>query len=286
MEFTKEELEQEVWKDCVDYEGSYQISSLGRVRSLDRDLVKSKGVSTKLKGQLLKPSYCKDNYCYVTFKGIKQKVHRLVAKAFIPNHENKPTVNHKDEVRDNNRVGNLEWMTVEEQNKYSKGINVKVFHEGQIKSYPSILECANELGVDSSSIVTLSKEYTQLMKTCKNILINNSFIYKTYETVEKLEDCKGINLKGDKFYVRVTISPKNRVFVGSYSTLEEAVNSRNTFIIQNNINTPIYNLNDDRTLLKDDIMSGLHVLNNMEHLDDITKQCVFNLLLKFQKFIE
>lgn len=104
---------EEVWKDIEGYEGHYQVSDFGRVRSLDR--VSSSG--RKLKGKVLKQKITKGYNMVGLSKDGKQKnktVSRLVAKAFTPNLENKPEVNHVDENKRNNRADNLEWVTSKE----------------------------------------------------------------------------------------------------------------------------------------------------------------------------
>lgn len=103
----------EIWKDVVGYEGLYQVSNLGKVRSLDR--VVKRGWCYK--GKLLTPTVNKDNgYLYVNLAGKNKTVHRLVALAFIPNPENKPCVGHKDTNRQNAKASNLEWVTYSENN--------------------------------------------------------------------------------------------------------------------------------------------------------------------------
>ena len=101
----------EKWKDIKGYEGYYQISNLGRVKSLSRDV----GSNRCKKETIMKTSIDKDGYeCMVLSKDGKQKyvrIHRLVAQAFIPNPNNLPQVNHKDENKGNNNVENLEWCT-------------------------------------------------------------------------------------------------------------------------------------------------------------------------------
>lgn len=117
----------EEWRDVIGFEGAYQVSNLGRVKSLDRaiDYINN-GTSTILhiKGRLLKLNPDRDGYPRVSLKfGKKIKlagVHRLVAQAFLPNPDNLPCVNHKDYQRDNNCVDNLEWCTVDYNNHYSE----------------------------------------------------------------------------------------------------------------------------------------------------------------------
>ena len=111
----------EIWKDIQGYEGLYQISNLGRVKSLERTC-KAKTYIRRVPEKIYK--YALDNYGYpiVTLhKEGKRKtitIHKLVANAFIPNLNNYKTINHIDENKLNNRVENLEWCTVEYNNDY------------------------------------------------------------------------------------------------------------------------------------------------------------------------
>ena len=98
----------EEWRDIEGYEGLYQVSSNGRVRSLDR-YVKNKGKLDFRKGKILTTSNRKNGYLSVSLSkdGVitTHSVHRLVATAFIPNPNNSPMINHRDENPSNNRVG-------------------------------------------------------------------------------------------------------------------------------------------------------------------------------------
>lgn len=113
---------EEIWKDIAGYEGLYQVSNLGRVKSLSRKV--SFGWSWRCTPEkVLSPGKVNGRYYHVLLfdKDHKRKdclVHRLVAEAFIPNPDNLPCVNHKDENIWNNQVSNLEWCSVEYNNNY------------------------------------------------------------------------------------------------------------------------------------------------------------------------
>lgn len=109
----------EIWKPVKDYEGHYEISSFGRVKSLPR-MRKSRGGSfASLQGRMMKLKVNKYGYQTVHLldhgKAIWPSVHRLVAEAFIPNPDGKLTVNHRDADKKNNFISNLEWATHSEQ---------------------------------------------------------------------------------------------------------------------------------------------------------------------------
>lgn len=115
----------EFWRQVVGYEGLYEVSNFGKVRSLDRYVKHPRG-DLRLKGRILKQQIDHNGYLFVSLsKNGKVKmfrIHRLVAQAFIPNPDNLPMVNHKDENPLNNQVFNLEWCTAKYNINYGTGI--------------------------------------------------------------------------------------------------------------------------------------------------------------------
>ena len=157
----------EIWKSIKGYEDIYQVSNLGRVKSLDRELWNGEGFFIK-KGRILKPR-TSTNYNRVQLSGKDYYIHRLVAEAFIPNPNNLPQVNHKDENTRNNNADNLEWCTSKYNNNYgtraerqaekvrgvminNKPIEQIDLNGNVIKRYKSAMQASKENNIDNSYI--------------------------------------------------------------------------------------------------------------------------------------
>lgn len=140
-------MNSEVWKDIKGYEGLYQVSNLGNVRSLNFNHI---GEIRVLKPILNRYGYLFVNLCHEG-KVKTLKIHRIVASAFLENPGNLPQVNHKDEDKKNNRVENLEWCDARYNSNYgtrnervAKSLSKRVLQftkEGEfVKEWPSIHE--------------------------------------------------------------------------------------------------------------------------------------------------
>ena len=146
----------EIWKDVVGYEGLYCVSSFGRIKSLPRPTKQKAQEMSRYSDQkgYQRVWLCKDG----TPKNYK--VHRLVAQAFIPNPDELPQVNHKDENKANNCVDNLEWCDCRYNNTYNNRMGriatknsrkVRCFETNMV--YDSISAASRAVGVSTSNII-------------------------------------------------------------------------------------------------------------------------------------
>ena len=170
-------MKEEVWKDIQGYEGYYQISNMGRVKSVKRIVWNnSRGCYVTVPERIMKGRKDKDGYLLAHLskdgKAKNYKIHRLVAVAFIGNPNNLPVINHKNEIKSDNRVSNLEWCSYSYNNSYNdkgkkigkkaaKKLGKPIFsidrETGLIMWWESIAEAARQTGISKSSICDCCK---------------------------------------------------------------------------------------------------------------------------------
>lgn len=204
----KEEI-QEIWKDIKDYEGLYQVSNLGRIRSLDK-MVWNGQSYWEMKGKILIPGKDKDGYLQIgLYKNKKRKgfkIHRLVSEYFIENEENKPEVNHKDGNKQNNNANNLEWVTSSENSTHAYNIGLLKVKKG--KENPLFGKYKGELNPmygkigekNKNSIkvkcITTQKEYGSIRQAATLTGLDYSCIAKCCKG--KVKSCGKHPLTGEK----------------------------------------------------------------------------------------
>ena len=170
------DLDGEIWRNIKGFEGHYQISNYGRVKSFKNSKIK-----------ILKPFIDKDGYFQVMlcneFVKKKFKVHRLVAEPFIPNPENKETVNHIDGCKMNNFVENLEWNSQRENNCHALKVGLRKPHKGIGRKLTD-----EQAAWCRAVYISGDKEFgTSALARKLNIsnpVIHNLLNYKTYKNVE------------------------------------------------------------------------------------------------------
>lgn len=160
---------QEIWKDVCNYEGYYQISNKGRIKSLDR-YVERNGKLVKVKGKILNLNKNNAGYYYLNLctNNSRKKflIHRLVAIAFIPNQNKLKCINHKDENKSNNSVENLEWCN----HKYNSNY-------GNIRSKLSDKKCKSVICLELNKKFksqTEAANYFNIKQSAISFCCNNS----------------------------------------------------------------------------------------------------------------
>lgn len=162
----------ESWKDIEEYEDSYEVSSLGRVRSKTRTITYKTGKKHTYKAKVLKLRLDKDGYLLITLNKENRletiSVHRLVAIHFIPTSDRSLQVNHKDGNKENNTISNLEWCTVYDNlsHSYSSGLKKTKLSKQDVSEIKELYKSGNYTQKEIGVIFNVAKEHV-------NGIINN-----------------------------------------------------------------------------------------------------------------
>ena len=199
--------EQEIWKPVVGFEGYYEVSNLGRVRSLTRTIIRSDGKVRTFKGAIL--SGTKHNKGYrdvvLTRGGVSTRylIHRLVALAFIPNPDNKPELDHVNTIRTDNRVENLRWATRKE-------------NCGNEITHKRVLDRVNSSAVKAKKLATKAKNGSRLApKRVYQFTIDGVFVAE-YSNCHEAARETGISFASISTVARQGKHPRNEKSAGGY----------------------------------------------------------------------
>lgn len=158
----------ELWKPVKGYEGLYEVSTTGRIRSIERTVPHSKSGTRRFPASEKMPTdvhgylYC---YLYKNGKGRRFAVHRLVAEAFIPNPDKKPEVNHLDGNKYNNCVENLEWVTRKENVRHAADTGLWVQYDRSGERNPMYGKHQSESARGKIAAVHTGLKHTEKTKT-------------------------------------------------------------------------------------------------------------------------
>ena len=190
----------EKWNDIKGFEGYYQVSTTGRVKSLDRDVKCTSKLGNEFishkEGRILKPTPNSNGYLSVVLakdgETRTSPIHRLVAETFIPNPQNLNTVHHINGNHQDNRVENLEWIDCEEHNRIhgiaAKTVYVYTKDLQLLLTFNSTKEAARELGISQGNVVL----------TCNGILPHYHSMYFSYTPLTTQEDVERLHQEGQE----------------------------------------------------------------------------------------
>lgn len=163
-------MENEVWKDVKGYEGLYRVSNMGQVKSLTRTRKNHSKIQV-VPGKILTQSVASNGYFTVSFcAGTVQKticVHRIVAEAFIPNPDGKRTVNHKNGVKTDNRVENLEWATYSENLTHAHHFGLNKVFTRPVLQYSKHGKFIAEHESISKAARSINKRHGCILRCCR-----------------------------------------------------------------------------------------------------------------------
>lgn len=152
-------MQNEIWKDIPGYAGLYQVSNTGRIKSFKNQY--GHGV------RILNGEKTKSGYIQVSLNKKRYKIHRLVAMVFIPNPDGLPQINHKNEIKTDNRVENLEWCT----GKYNVNYGTAIERRSKKRGKPVMcIETGNVFASCNAAGRELNLDFSHIAKCCRGIL--------------------------------------------------------------------------------------------------------------------
>lgn len=169
-----------MWKDIKDFEGLYQVSEFGQIKSLKRHVENGSPCGMILKERLLIPTKMPNGYYQVSLckngKRTVHYVHRLVAQAYLDNPYNEKTVNHKDGNKANNTVSNLEFASYSDNNQHAYDTNL---HGKGERHYRAILSAEQVAEIKSNgkndTYENIAKRYNVSRATIRDVLVGNTW---------------------------------------------------------------------------------------------------------------
>ena len=174
--------EMEIWKDIIEFEGFYQISNLGRVKNLSRNVESCYGTKRTIKEKILSPSKDREGYYIVSLSKENKKktkpIHRLVALSFLDNPMDKKTINHIDGIKTNNKLSNLEWNTHSENSYHSFKIGLRTL-KGQSHNR-SKLKNEDVIRIRSNEFESLTHKQIANIFNVSRVLITNIKLRKVW----------------------------------------------------------------------------------------------------------
>ena len=197
-------MKEEMWKPVPGYEGIYEASTYARIRSIERSVYSRRwGCFQKRKSVILKPAISSRGYYTIVFgtNGTRKTyaVHRIIAETFLPNPNNLPVVNHKDENKANNAVSNLEWCTQKYNINYGSGLKRRalaqsISKKGKHYSRRTEFKPGNVVPAKLHPILCVETGvlYKSMEDACKDCGVSRSSVLKSYKTGKSI---KGLTFK-------------------------------------------------------------------------------------------